>query len=81
MSPNSPRSGRKIVAHGVSRGFLRLATKAPKWGERGFVPHSFSSLHVHAVFSTKERAAEIVEPIRKDLHAYLGGIVREMGSG
>jgi putative transposase len=42
------------------------------------MPHSFSSLHVHAVFSTKERAALISEPIRNDLHAYLGGIVREV---
>lgn len=42
------------------------------------MPHSFTSLNVHAVFSTKERALLIAEPIRNDLHAYLGGIIREM---
>ena len=42
------------------------------------MPHSFSSLHVHAVFSTKDRAPLIAEPVRNDLHSYLGGIVREM---
>ena len=40
--------------------------------------HSFSDLLVHAVFSTKERARYLDADIRADVHAYLGGIVREL---
>ena len=40
--------------------------------------HSFSDLLVHAVFSTKERARYLDAAIRGDVHAYLGGIVREL---
>jgi REP element-mobilizing transposase RayT len=34
---------------------------------------------VHLIFSTKQRLPVITPEIRSDLHAYLGGIVREMG--
>ena len=34
---------------------------------------------VHVVFSTKDRAPLIREPIRSKLFAYLGGIVRSLG--
>ena len=34
---------------------------------------------VHVVFSTKDRAALIKEPIRPRLFAYLGGVVRSLG--
>jgi REP-associated tyrosine transposase len=34
---------------------------------------------VHLIFSTKQRLPLITAEIRSDLHAYLGGIVREMG--
>ena len=40
--------------------------------------HTFSNLLTHAVFSTHERVPYIVDEIRCDLHAYLGGIVREL---
>jgi REP element-mobilizing transposase RayT len=36
------------------------------------------SLHYHVIFSTKERRRVIAEPWREDLHAYIGGIIRNM---
>ena len=41
--------------------------------------HTFSNLLVHVIFSTKDRVASIRPEWRADLHAYLGGIVREIG--
>ena len=43
------------------------------------MPHTSSNLLVHFVFSTKDRAPSITSEIQDDLHAYLGGIVREIG--
>jgi putative transposase len=43
------------------------------------MPHTASNLLVHFVFSTKERAPLIFAEFLDDLHAYLGGIVREIG--
>ena len=40
--------------------------------------HTFTDLLFHVVFSTYERAPLIADPIRADVHSYLGGIVREM---
>jgi putative transposase len=36
------------------------------------------ALHYHLVFSTKGRRRMIADAWRCDLHAYLGGILREM---
>ena len=36
------------------------------------------ALHYHLVFSTKERSRMIADPWRLELHAYLGGILRDM---
>ena len=38
------------------------------------------SLHYHITFSTKERRRMIADPWRSDLHAYLGGIIRNMNA-
>src|SRR5947209_7303575 len=38
---------------------------------------TYSNLLYHVVFSTKNRYPLITDSIRGDLHAYLGGIVRE----
>ncbi len=43
------------------------------------MPHTYSKLLMHVVWSTKDRMASITPEIRGDLHAYLGGIVREEG--
>ena len=40
--------------------------------------HTYSNLLTHAIFSTHERAPSIVDAVRDDLYAYLGGIVREL---
>ena len=42
------------------------------------MPSSHLCLHYHLIFSTKERHPFIVEEWRERLHAYLGGIVREL---
>ena len=41
--------------------------------------HTFSNLLVHVIFSTKGRGALIQPNWKGELHAYLGGIVRELG--
>jgi REP element-mobilizing transposase RayT len=40
--------------------------------------HTFTSLLTHVVFSTSGRAPLLADAIRPDVHAYLGGILREM---
>ena len=40
--------------------------------------HTFTNLLTHTVFSTRGRAQLIADIIRDDLHAYLGGILREL---
>jgi putative transposase len=42
------------------------------------MPHTFTNLLTHVVFATKDRAPLIKDEARSQLHAYLGGIVREM---
>lgn len=42
------------------------------------MPQSLAKLFVHLVFSTKTRQAIIGDDVRTDLHAYRGGILREM---
>lgn len=43
------------------------------------MPHTYSKLLAHVVWATKERRQEIGPEIRGDLHAYIGGIVRQEG--
>lgn len=43
------------------------------------MPQSFSSLVVHVVFSTKDRAPLLVQSVRKPLHAYMAGTARNLG--
>jgi REP element-mobilizing transposase RayT len=40
--------------------------------------HTFTTLHFHIIFSTKDRRPLITTDLRPRLHAYLGGIVREL---
>jgi REP element-mobilizing transposase RayT len=39
---------------------------------------TFTNLLTHVIFSTKDRVASIRPDLRSDLHAYLGGIARNM---
>ena len=43
------------------------------------MPKTYTKLLTHVVFSTKERLPIITDDIRPRLHAYMGGIVREVG--
>jgi putative transposase len=42
--------------------------------------HTFTSVLIHAVFSTSGRTPSLTETMRPEMHAYLGGIIREMGA-
>ena len=41
--------------------------------------HTFSDLVTHIIFGTKDRFPLIDTGLRKELHAYLGGIVKNIG--
>jgi len=43
------------------------------------VPHTFTQLHFHVVFSTKNRAPCLAPAIREQVWEYLGGVVRGEG--
>lgn len=43
------------------------------------MPATYCSLHFHAVLSTKDRYPSITSDWRNKLHAYLGGIVKNLG--
>ena len=43
------------------------------------MPGTYCSLHYHAVFSTKDRYPPINKDWRNNLHAYIGGIVKNIG--
>jgi putative transposase len=43
------------------------------------MPATYCSLHYHAVFSTKDRYPLITKDWQDNLHAYLGGITRNLG--
>jgi REP element-mobilizing transposase RayT len=45
----------------------------------GNMPSTHLSLHYHLIFSTKDRAAFIKSDWRGRLHAYLGGIINDLG--
>lgn len=40
--------------------------------------HTFTNLLTHVVFSTSGRVPSLAEIIRSDVHAYMGGILREL---
>lgn len=40
--------------------------------------HTYTNLLTHLVFSTKERAGFVTDEIKPELHAYLGGLVKEL---
>jgi REP element-mobilizing transposase RayT len=41
--------------------------------------HTFSDLLVHIIFGTKDRFPLIDQDLRRELHAYIGGIVKNLG--
>lgn len=44
------------------------------------MPSTHLSLHYHIIFCTKERRRIIADPWRAELHAYIGGIIRDIGA-
>jgi len=42
------------------------------------VSHTFTDLLAHVVFSTSDRAPFLTEAIRAEVHAYIGGILRQL---
>ena len=44
------------------------------------MPSTYTSLHCHIIFSTKERIRWITPDWRERLHAYLGGIAKGLGA-
>ena len=62
-------------------GFIGTITNAPCKGARiRAMPSTHISLHYHIVFCTKGRRRIIAEPWREELHAYIGGITRDLGA-
>ncbi len=43
------------------------------------MPQSLARIYVHLIFSTKNRERVIPDEVRTDLHAYLGGILNNLG--
>jgi REP element-mobilizing transposase RayT len=43
------------------------------------MPSTHLSLNFHVIFSTRDRMPEIASDWRADLHAFLGGCIREVG--
>jgi putative transposase len=43
------------------------------------MPHSYTSIMVHVVFSTKDRKPHLHTALEERLYPYLGGILRELG--
>jgi putative transposase len=43
------------------------------------MPQSLSKIYVHLIFSTKNRERVIPRHLHPDLHAYMGGILRDLG--
>ncbi len=42
------------------------------------MPQSLAKVYVHLVFSTKTREPIVPSELRPELHAYMGGVLREM---
>ena len=42
------------------------------------MPHSLAALHVHLIFSTKDRRPFLTEDVREALHGYLAGVLKEI---
>ena len=40
--------------------------------------HTYTNLLTHVVFSTKDRSELITDEIKPELHAYLGGLIKEL---
>ena len=44
------------------------------------MPQSLAKLYIHLIFSTKNREPLLRDEVRGELHAYMGGILRDLDS-
>jgi REP element-mobilizing transposase RayT len=44
------------------------------------MPQSLARIYVHLIFSTKNREPLLIDGVRADLHAYMGGILNDLDS-
>jgi len=73
-----PEARRKL-AGGVSHRIAHRTRCAPAGArEPKAMPSTHLSLHYHIIFSTKDRVPFIADAWRERLHAYLGGVVRNV---
>jgi hypothetical protein len=66
----SPRSGRQ-TGEVPWRWDIRMGREP--------MPHSYTSIMVHVVFSAKDRKPQLDTALEERLYPYLGGILRELG--
>lgn len=52
--------------------------KAVENGDIKNMSHTYTNLLVHLVFSTKDRRPLIKDEFKSELHAYLGGLIKEL---
>jgi REP element-mobilizing transposase RayT len=74
-----PRSGPRIKPWAPAHGKQSIPRTSPAGAKEksAGVSGTYTNLLYHIVFSTKNRAPLITKTLQTDLHAYLGGIVRE----
>ena len=70
--PAAISRGRKPPESGERR-------KEPRRGERKRAKMAYVNLAYHVVFATKNRQRWLCNPARERIHAYLGGIVHQLG--
>ena len=43
------------------------------------MPQSLAKIYIHLIFSTKNRERAVPDDLRPGLHAYMGGVLRDLG--
>ena len=54
---------------------LRLKARGRYWPG---ISQSLAKIYIHLIFSTRNREPVVGDAVRLDLHAYLGGILRDV---
>ncbi len=72
--------GRPIVARRFIAGLCEIEVARPGGTDETLssMANTYTSLNIHYVFSTKNRAPLIVGDLRERLWSFMGGIAREM---
>jgi putative transposase len=81
MRPDPIPEGSNTVARGRRplEG-VRIRTGALKGCQNPNVPSTYSNLNVHVVFATKQRKPLIAPDWMGELHAYIGGVFRNLAA-